>query len=189
MPRKTTPPAASSSRVVVRHFAADDAASVAMVMRAAFATFIPKPHQPTVFAGFEPARLQAANPPDGADHIAGYVAVIDGAVVGYIHGTANPFGFGTLSVIGIDPQHLHQGIGSQMMRKMLSFWRRRGMRKVSTCVSAHNSRAFLFYARHGFRPVGYQRDHFMVGVDEVLLDKFLEPRAVAGSQRRTPPAP
>jgi RimJ/RimL family protein N-acetyltransferase len=47
------------------------------------------------------------------------------------------------------------------------------MRKVSTSVTAHNSRAVVFYLKHGFRPVGYQRDHYLEGMDEVLLDLFL----------------
>ena len=60
-----------------------------------------------------------------------------------------------------------------LLRKMVAFWRKHGMRKVSTSVSAHNSRALTFYLKHDFKPVGYQRDHFLVGMDELILDRFL----------------
>lgn len=162
----------AADRITVRPFRSGDGAGASTVMTAAFKTFIPAAHWKTILAGFAPERLEAASLSGGEGSVT-YVATRGNEIVGYVSGSANVYGFGSLSVIGVDPRHLHRGIGTLLMRRMVTFWRRRGMRKVSTCVSAHNGRAFQFYLSHGFRPVGYQRDHFMVGVDEVILDRFL----------------
>ena len=161
----------AEGKIAVRPFRAGDGAGASAVMTAAFKTFIPAAHWKTILAGFTPECLEAASL-SGGDGSVAYVATNGGEIVGYVSGSASPYGFGSLSVIGVDPRRLHRGVGTLLMRRMVTFWQRRGMRKVSTCVSAHNGRAFQFYLSHGFRPVGYQRDHFMVGVDEVILDRF-----------------
>jgi len=102
-----------------------------------------------------------------------YVAEDNGQIVGYVSGSTNACGFGTLALIGVKPSHFGQEVGTKLMKRMVTFWRRKKMRKASTCVSAHNGRALVFYLKHGFVPVGYQRDHFIEGVDEVILDRFL----------------
>jgi ribosomal protein S18 acetylase RimI-like enzyme len=153
----------------------------------AFRSFLPARGRQQVFEGFAPDRLRGASTYGQKDALtASYVAVHAGKVVGYVSGGADPFGFGTLSVIGVDPRHFHRGVGSALIRRMMSFWRQRGMRKVSTSVSAHNSRALVFYLKHGFRPVGYQRDHYLEGMDEVLLDRFLTEGGKGGSCRTAP---
>ncbi|MFC1527012.1 GNAT family N-acetyltransferase [Candidatus Latescibacterota bacterium] len=161
-------------RLSVRQFRPADADAASTVMVEAFKSFLPARNRQKVLEGFAPDRLRGASTfgKKGAP-TATYVAVDNGKVVGYVSGAVNTFGFGTLSVIGVDPRHFHRGVGSALMGKMVAFWRQRGMRKVSTCVSAHNSRALVFYLKHGFTPVGYQRDHFLEGVDEVILDRFL----------------
>ncbi len=163
----------SAGMARVRQFRPADAEAVAAVMVAAFKSFLPARNRQQVLDGFAPERLREGSTYGRRNATTvSYVAVEDGRVVGYISGSVNVHGFGTLSVIGVDPDCFHCGIGTLLMRKMVSFWRRHGMRKVSTCVSAHNSRALIFYLKHGFRPVGYQRDHFLEGVDEVILDRF-----------------
>lgn len=102
-----------------------------------------------------------------------YVAEDSAGIVGYVSGSVSACGFGTLSQIGVSPSHFHRGVGTELMKKMVAFWRKKKMRKACTCVSAHNGRALLFYLKNGFFPVGYRRDHFIEGVDEVLLDRFL----------------
>ncbi len=32
----------------------------------------------------------------------------------------------------------------------------------------------MYYLKDGFVPVGYQKGHFIVRVDEIILDKFLK---------------
>lgn len=175
---------AVEARVVVRSFRAGDGVAASQVMVEAFRTFIPAAHQEIVFRGFAAESLEAASLPARGDRSSvAYVAAAGGRLLGYVRGSASYFGFGTLGVIGVSPDHLHEGVGSLLMRQMLRYWRRQGMRKVSTSVSAHNARAFQFYHKHGFRPVGYQRDHFMEGVDEVILDLFLARRRTGSGAR------
>jgi len=169
--RKTT---GRHGRLRVRQFRPDDAEAASAVMVAAFEAFLPARGKKMVLDGFAPERLSQASTYGQKEALtATYVAVEGDQVVGYVSGAVRHYGVGTLTVIGVAPHCFHRGVGSALMRKMLAFWRGRGMRKVSTCVSAHNSRALVFYLKHGFRPVGYQRDHFLVGMDEVLLDLFL----------------
>lgn len=159
-----------TGRLSVRQYRPGDAAAASAVMVAAFRAFLPARGRRKVLEGLAPDRLDQASTGAGAGSRATYVAAWGGRVVGYARGEVSDYGVGTLTVIGVDPDCFHRGVGSALMRKMLSFWRRRGMRKVSTCVSAHNSRAVMFYLKHGFRPVGYRKDHFLVGMDEILLD-------------------
>lgn len=168
-------PKAIVGTATVRQFRPDDAEEASQVMVEAFRSFLPAKNRQKVLDGFSPAALRSTSTfgIKDADTVC-YVAVSDGKVVGYIRGAVNAFGFGSLSVIGVSECCFRQGIGSLLMKKMMAFWRKNGMRKVSTCVSAHNSRALVFYLRHGFRPVGYQRDHFLPGMDEVILDLFFD---------------
>jgi ribosomal protein S18 acetylase RimI-like enzyme len=140
----------------------------------AFRSFLPAKGRKKVLRNFAPERLRNSSTFGQKDATAAcYVAVHNGKIVGYVAGSVSAYGVGSLGVIGVSPRHFHRGVGSLLMRKMVAFWRKHGMRKVSTCVSAHNSRALTFYLKHGFRPVGYQKDHFLVGMDEVILDRFL----------------
>jgi len=66
------------------------------------------------------------------------------------------------------------GAGKLLMCRAEKFWKARGMRKISTCVSAHNRRALLYYIKNGFVPEGYRRDHFKKGIDEIILGRFLK---------------
>ena len=164
-----------AGKLTARQFRPEDADQASAVMVEAFKSFLPAKNRQGVLDGFSPDNLRGTSTFGQKDAMAAcYVAVAQGKIVGYVSGSVNAFGFGTLGVIGVSPRCFHRGVGSLLMRKMVAFWRKRGMRKVSTCVSAHNSRALVFYLKHGFTPVGYQRDHFLVGVDEVILDRFLD---------------
>lgn len=166
---------AAVGKTAVRQFRPDDAEAASKVMVEAFESFLPAKNRRKVLDGFSPANLRGTSTLGIKDaEAACYVAVVDGKVAGYIRGSINPFGFGSLSVIGVSQSCCRRGVGSALMRKMKGFWRKNGMRKASTCVSAHNSRALIFYLHHGFRPVGYQRDHFLPGMDEVILDLFFD---------------
>ncbi|MBT3374252.1 MAG: GNAT family N-acetyltransferase [Lentisphaerae bacterium] len=157
------------TNIVIRAFRAEDAVAVADVVLEAFTSFLEgKPAERILAALGDPARYQPSGPTSAV-----YVAEDEGEIVGYVSGSASPFGFGTLSVIGVKASHFGHGVGTRLMKRMVTFWRRKKMRKVTTCVSGHNSRALVFYLKNGFTPVGCQRDHFMEGVDEVILDRFL----------------
>ena len=153
----------------IRRFGPDDAAGVSTVMPEAFRSFLGEKGGERILAALSDADRYRGKSPTAAS----YVAEAGGEIVGYVSGSVNVWGFGTLSLIGVKPSHFHRGVGTRLMEKMVTFWRRKKMRKVTTCVSAHNGRALVFYLKNGFVPVGYQRDHFIEGVDEVILDRFL----------------
>ena len=160
--------------ISTRRFRPDDAAAASAVMQEAFRSFLQGKKIERVLANLSPESLGSACTyrRKNATTVS-YVAEDRGEIVGYVSGSVNACGFGTLSVIGVRPSHFHRGVGTKLMKRMVTFWRKRKMRKASTCVSAHNGRALVFYLKNGFVPVGYQRDHFIEGVDEVILDRFL----------------
>ena len=163
-----------ANAISVRRFRPDDAAAASVVMQEAFRSFLRGKASERILTNLSPENLRSACTYRQRDATTvSFVAEDSGEVVGYVSGSVNACGFGTLSVIGVSPSHFHLGVGTELMKSMVTFWRKRKMRKVSTCVSAHNSRALVFYLKHGFVPVGYRRDHFIEGVDEVLLDRFL----------------
>ena len=159
----------------VRRFTQQDAEEVSAVMKEAFRSFLgdrwtetdDRYSAPEVFR-------QTANRKDLFSETVSYVAVEEGKILGYIKGTASENGLGTLEVVGVRPSHFGKGAGTALMRALEEFWASRGLRKVSTCVSAHNRRALLYYIKHGFIPEGYCRDHFREGLDEIILGRFLK---------------
>jgi len=160
--------------VKIRQFRPDDAVGASAVMQEAFRSFLKGKAGELVMSHLSPERLRGTSTYRRKDSATvSYVAEDSGKIVGYVSGSANPCGFGTLSTIGVAPSHFHRGVGTKLMKKMVTFWRKKKLRKACTCVSAHNARALVFYLKNGFVPVGYQRDHFIEGVDEVLLDRFL----------------
>ena len=109
-------------------------------MTEAFRSFLPTRGRSKVLKNLSPERFRTTSVYGKKDATsAAYVAELGGKVVGYVSGSINEYGFGTLSVIGVSPRIFHKGVGALLMRKMVAFWRKGKMRKVSTCVSAHNS--------------------------------------------------
>lgn len=159
----------------VRKFKREDARAVSKIMVEAFRSFLGDKMNELTLKSFSPNRLKKISHSKGDDcETVSYVAEEKGEIVGYIRGSASLYGLGTLAVVGISLSHLHKGIGTRLIKELEKFWRKRKMRKVSTCVSAHNTRALIYYLRNGFIPVGYQKDHFREGVDEIILDRFLK---------------
>jgi ribosomal protein S18 acetylase RimI-like enzyme len=159
----------------VRKFTAEDADAASAVMKAAFRSFLGDKWTETDDRYFAPEVIrQRAHRKDELSETVSYVAVEEGEIVGYIKGTASENGLGTLEVVGIRPSHFGKGVGTALMKALEEFWDAKGLRKVSTCVSAHNKAALLYYIKHGFIPEGYCRDHFREGVDEIMLGRFLK---------------
>lgn len=158
----------------IRKFRDEDAAEASRVLTAAFRSFLGDRPNWSRRRHFPPRTLKQKNKPGGAlTGRAAYVATEEGAIIGYASGTAHVSGFGTLEVIAVDPAYFGKNAGRLLFEALEKFWKRKKLRKAETCVSAHNKRAIIFYLKNGFIPVGYRKDHFMEGVDEILLDKFL----------------
>ncbi len=158
----------------VRRFKPEDSKSASKIMIEAFRSFIGERLSQLDLKSFSSQVLRkTSNTKRDNSETVSYVVEEDGRILGYIQGSATTRGLGSLNVVGVDPKFFHKGIGTALMRKMEEFWKRKKQRKVSTCVSAHNTRALVYYLKNRFIPVGYQKEHFMVGVDEIVLDRFL----------------
>jgi len=159
----------------VRRFAPQDAEEVCRLMKEAFRSFLGDRWTEKDDRYFAPEVLrQSANKKDFFSETVSYVAVEGSEIVGYIKGTASENGLGSLEVVGVRPSHFGKGVGSALMKALEEFWASRALRKVSTCVSACNKRALLYYIKHDFIPEGYCKDHFREGMDEIILGRFLK---------------
>jgi ribosomal protein S18 acetylase RimI-like enzyme len=158
----------------VRKFQKGDAKEVSQIMRAAFRSFLAERFTKDHENRFAPSVL--ARRSLGKSRFCetvSFVAVAGQHVVGYIKVTSDRNGLGRLEVIGVDCEYFGKGVGSLLMKAAERFWIRKKQRKISTCVSAGNERALIYYIKHGFVPEGYCRDHFASGVDEIILGRFL----------------
>jgi ribosomal protein S18 acetylase RimI-like enzyme len=161
--------------ITVREFAPEDAADVSRIMIAAFRSFLNERFDEMRELHYAP-ELVAANSKakDPFRELISFVALDGERIVGYVKVSASTGGLGNLSTIGVDPECFAKGVGAALMKAAEKFWYDHGQRKIATCVSAHNKRALMYYLKHDFVPEGYQRDHFMEGVDEIILGRFLK---------------
>jgi ribosomal protein S18 acetylase RimI-like enzyme len=158
--------------ITVRKFEDGDAARASEILRAAFRSFLGEKYSDSGY--FSPEELvKRARLEDKFSVTAVFVAEEDGRLAGVISVCAGANGLGSLENIGVDPNCHSRGIGGLLMAKAEEFWTERKQRKIGTCVSAHNKKALMYYLKHDFIPEGYRRDHFIPGVDEIILGRFL----------------
>ena len=77
-------------------------------------------------------------------------------------------------MVRVAPECHARGIGSLLMARAEAFWTEHKQREIHTCVSAHNQKALMYHLKHDFIPEGRCRDHFLDGVDEIMLGRFLK---------------
>ena len=158
----------------VRKFRDDDAREASEVMLAAFRSFLAERLTEEMADHFAPSVLAGRSlAKSGLSETVSFVALDGKRVVGYIRVSSSSNGLGSLQVIGVDPDHFGRGVGALLMKAAERFWTRTEQRKIATCTSAINRRALIYYIKHGFVPEGYCRDHFIPGVDEIILGRFL----------------
>ncbi|OQA85732.1 MAG: putative acetyltransferase [Lentisphaerae bacterium ADurb.Bin242] len=156
----------------IRKFKAGDAEPVAAIMFKAFKSFLGtriKQEDFTAEYYRKTSNLKASH-----SETVSFVAHDGEKVVGYLKVAAGNNGLGSLESIGIAPEYFSKGIGSMLFAEADKFWQMKKMRKISTCVSAHNRKALIYYIKNGFIPEGYRRDHFFEGVDEIILGRFMK---------------
>ena len=165
----------------IRKFKKRDAEAVAVIMHEAFAGFL-KPKLGDRFEELFPYRPAAywadAIVKNDTFETTAFVAENEGKIIGYLMVSRSSRGLGTLNNIGVDIHSPEKGIGHMLFLEADKFLRQHNQRKITTCVSAHNRRALIFYIKHGFLPEGYQRDHFFEGIDEVLLARRMEDQSL-----------
>jgi len=109
------------------------------------------------------------------DNVRGFVAEVNGRVVGYIAVSFEPDSrLGSINMASVDPDYQRKGIGSMLMEAALEFLKLRGARKVCAAVSHVNRPAIMYYMKHGFIPEGFLRDHFSKGLHEIYMSRFFE---------------
>lgn len=168
----------NSKAMKIRKFKSKDAEVVSKIMIEAFRSFLKNKinskdkRNRWSLKSFSPERFKKnSNRKEGDSEIVSYVVEKNGQIVGYISGSASIYGTGTLAVVGVRPNCFHKGIGTILMKELEKFWQKKKIWKVSTCVSAHNTRALIYYLKNGFIPVGYRNDYFIAGVDKILLER------------------
>jgi ribosomal protein S18 acetylase RimI-like enzyme len=159
----------------VRPFESRDASRASEILVAAFRGFLRDRFDDNLAAHFAPELLTQNT------HVVGrfsesrlFVAEDGDRVVGVVSVSAGSNGLGTFNYVGVDPDCQSQGIGSLLMARAVEFWTEHRQRKIDTCVSAHNKKALMYYLKHDFVPEGYRRDHFIPGVDEIILGRFMK---------------
>lgn len=161
----------------VRRFKPEDAKVVSKIMIEFFKSFLKDKMDELTLKSFSPKILKKnSNAKGDNSETISFVVEQEKKIAGYIRGSVNARGLGILEVVGVSPDCFHKGAGMALMKRLEKFWQKRNVRKVSTCVSSHNTRALMYYFKNGFIPVGYQKDHFIVGVDEIILDRFFKSR-------------
>jgi len=158
----------------VRLFKKDDAGKVSAILVSAFKSFLGEKFDDVLAKHFSAETLVDVGASKDYFHETKiFVATCDEGLVGAINVTAGINGLGALNYVGVDPECHAKGVGALLMRRAEEFWKERRQRKIHTCVTAHNKKALLYYIKNDFVPEGYCRDHFYVGVDEIMLGRFL----------------
>lgn len=62
-----------------------------------------------------------------------------------------------LDDVAVTPGREGQGIGTMLIDSLKTELRQRGVKRIDTSCHLENSRAYAFYARHGFRPLKEER--------------------------------
>ena len=161
--------------MLVRPFETKDALRASEILVAAFRSYLKDRFDDGLAAHFAPDELvRTAHVEDqfGVSRI--FVAEDDGRLVGVVRVTARTNGLGMFDYVGVDPDCHARGIGAMLMARAEAFWAEHKQRKIDTCVSAFNKKALMYYLKHDFIPEGYRRDHFIQGVDEIILGRFLQ---------------
>jgi ribosomal protein S18 acetylase RimI-like enzyme len=83
-----------------------------------------------------------------------------------------------LKGLAVDPAHQRRGLGRALVQAAMEEARRRGGRKLTLRVLAHNDDARRLYAACGFRTEGILHGEFHLGgayVDDLLMARELAP--------------
>lgn len=121
------------------------------------------------------------SPSCGPDDV--LVAVRDGALAGYVQlaaPTALAASRHVLEVKGlvVDPAHRRRGVATLLLRAAMREAERRGARRLTLRVLAHNAAARSLYEACGFAVEGVLRGEFLLDgayVDDVLMALALPP--------------
>lgn len=109
----------------------------------------------------------------GSDPNGFLVAERDGRVVGYAIGQIR-MGTGLVVSLAVDPHHRGGGLGENLLRGVLEYFRRNHVKTVELQVNVHNSFAIKVYEKLGFRIKRTLRGYYSSGKDAYLMNKVLD---------------
>ncbi len=100
------------------------------------------------------------------------IAEVDGAVVGYaglmcIEPSAD------IQTIAVLPEYEGRGIGTSMLKALLTEARNRGGQEALLEVRADNPRAQNLYLRFGFSQIHVRKKYYRDGVDALIMKRDL----------------
>ena len=96
------------------------------------------------------------------------VAVEDGRVIGYI-GMSAVIDEGYLFNVAVDRQYRKKGVGSALVRELVTFCQKRNYAFLTLEVRESNAPAISLYSRFGFVRVGERRNFYSKPVENALL--------------------
>ena len=113
--------------------------------------------QKTVEADFH--KLIEAHAVSGKD--ACFVAELEGRVIGFMVSYILTLGFGIeqsawIATLGVDPQHMGQGIGEKLAKKVFDYYKAEGIKNVYTSVRWDSTDLLSF-----FKTLGFDRSNFI----------------------------
>jgi [ribosomal protein S18]-alanine N-acetyltransferase len=98
------------------------------------------------------------------------VAESGGDLFGYAGLCAYPPSESYVQTIAVAPAHQGNGLGTQLLIRLIDESARRGCRQLDLEVRADNAVAIGLYERHGFRQIGVRRHYYQPsGVDAVVM--------------------
>lgn len=159
----------SPAPVVYREAASGDAPAMAACRRADTAAGPADPRMAAYLDGRH--HPQQALPPR-----VGYVAVVEGVIVGYTagHRTRRLECDGEVQYLYVAPEHRRQGIGTALVRLLAAWFHARDVARVCVNVDVESAPAPPFYRRCGAVPVS---PHWYVWAD---IGTLLEDRGGTG---------
>ena len=103
------------------------------------------------------------------------VAELDGGMVGYAVMMA-AVGEIELLDIGIAEERQGQGLGSELLQRMLELARDLSMQRMLLEVRASNVEALALYRKHGFAEIGLRRGYYAAAdkrEDAIVMERIL----------------
>jgi RimJ/RimL family protein N-acetyltransferase len=111
------------------------------------------------------------------------LAEVDGELIGYVEARGGTFQRNRHSayvVIGVRAAAAGRGVGTALLRELITWAERHDVHRLELTVMAHNQRAIALYRRLGFELEGTRRHSVRVGgsfVDELAMARLQPPAA------------
>lgn len=91
----------------------------------------------------------------GNDEQVGFVAEVDGKVLGFVIGEIKVGGFGSevtgwIEMVGVNPEHMGSGVGRALAQALFGYFSERGVQEICTAVRWDSGDMLAFFKNLGF---------------------------------------